>query len=229
MGKLCGINEERCVGCGACAKVCPNQSRKPLLFTITTDELVEALRPQLGFFRDSGGGVTFSGGEATSQKEFLREAASRLYDMGIDLALETCGYFDFDALAPTLKLFQLIFFDLKHMDDRAHRRHTGCSNQLILANLPRLAELAAQVVVRVPAIIGVNADAENIRATARFVKERLPKARIELLPYHNYGEIKYEALGLASPDAAWQAPSEEELSRLESIIEREGIATVRFR
>lgn len=219
----------RCTGCGACAAVCPTGARKAMVTSLTVEELVRRIQPQLPFLRDSGGGVTFSGGEATQQADFLHAAATRLYDMGLHLALETCGLFDFAALEPTLRLFQLIFLDVKHVDSDLHRRFTGQPNDAILKNLPLLSTVPAEVVVRVPVIATVNADEETLRRTARTVKAQLPKARMELLPYHRFGEEKYEALGLPLPDEAFTTPSEATLARLRSIVESEGVCIASYR
>jgi len=221
------INDERdrCTACGSCVSVCPNHAKKFLTEYKTVDELVEEVKRQIIFFRTSGGGVTFSGGECTMQADFLRALATRLDDLGIHLAMETSAYFDYDKVEDILKRLSQLFVDIKHMDDEKHRYYTGVSNKKILENIKRMAALDIPTVVRIPTIIGVNADEENIRATARFVHENLPKAQIELLPYHTLGIYKYEALGMELPSEEFVAPTAEQLLELRSLVESCGVPT----
>lgn len=225
------LNSRRqdCIACGKCADVCPSGARKYLVSPIETEEIINAIKPQIPFYRQSGGGVTFSGGEATMQAEFLHHIASRLYDMGVDLALETCCYFDFDNVKDILAMMDMLFVDIKHMDSAQHKRYTGVGNEKILENIAKLKGLSCSIVVRVPVIGGVNDTDENIRATAEFVKASLPNASMELLPYHCYGEAKYEALGLLLPPDEFTTPSEERLQYLEQMIRDLGVPTLRFR
>ena len=106
--------------------------QNPMTRWAETGEILAEVRRQEIFYRASGGGVTFSGGEATAQPEFLAELAGALYDEGISLAIETCGQFDFDRLAPVLARMDRIFMDLKLLDPVRHRQYTGADNGLIL-------------------------------------------------------------------------------------------------
>ena len=223
------LGRDRCRACGACADVCPSGARARLVRPCGAEEILGQIRKHEIFYRYSGGGITFSGGEATAQPAFLDELTARIYDMGLPMALETCGQFDFDCLRPTLERFDLIFMDLKLMDDEKHRRYTGASNARILENIGRLAELPADVVIRIPVVGGVNDDEENVRRSAAYVHAHLPKARMELLPYHALGKVKYEALGLAYPQDGFTTPTEEALRALEEVVRAEGVPTVRFR
>lgn len=219
----------RCTACGSCAKVCPTEARVSYVREVTVDQVAEALQSQLQIFRRSGGGVTLSGGEPTRQPAFFNALARRLYDMGIDLALETSGCYDFDAVRPGLECMELIFTDIKHMDDAKHRQFTGVSVQPILENIKRYRELPARVVIRVPVIQSVNTEDNNIRQTAAFVHEYLPRAKMELLPYHCYSDMKYEALGMALPPRIFQTPDPEQMAHLNELIRAEGVETVSFR
>ena len=218
--KVCrfGNRRELCVSCGRCAEACPNGSRKNLVFDMTEEAIVKAIEPQMGYFRTSGGGVTFSGGEATMQAEFIKSLSRRLYDMGVNLVLETCGYFDFDAVSEALELFDAIFFDIKTMNESAHIENTGVSNRKILGNLTLVAGLSSKITVRVPVISGFNASREDVGAICEFVHDTAPGACIELLPYHKYGEVKYEALGLKLPPAEFQSPDEYLMKELDHVI-----------
>lgn len=111
--------------CTWCANPEGQTCRNAMTHWAETGDVLKKLRQQEIFYRYSGGGVTFSGGEATAQPPFLAELVDALYDDGISLALETCGQFDFAALRPVLQKMDLLFMDLKHPDTQAHRRFTG--------------------------------------------------------------------------------------------------------
>lgn len=220
---------DKCTSCGKCTEVCPTGSRKRLLFSNSIKEIMGFIDKQKIFYRYSKGGVTFSGGEATMQQDMLRELVNCFYDQALDMAIETSGYFDFDEVKDILGKLNLIFVDLKHMDSSSHKFFTGVGNERILANIARLGELEVPVVIRIPVIKGVNSDVENIRNTARFVKENLPNPKLELLPYHTLGYGKYEALGLDKPSESFGTPSKEELDELCEVIKAEGVEIVSYR
>lgn len=199
--------------CAWCANPEGQTMRNPMTRWAETAEVVKEVRRQSVFYRFSGGGVTFSGGEPTAQPEFLIALTDALYDEGCDLAVETCGFFDFDALKPALKKMNMIFMDLKHTDPEAHKKFTGADNRLILNNIKRTATLGVPMVVRIPAILGVNADDDTMRAAFAFLRDNAPGVSLELLPYHKFGEEKYRQLGLPLPSADFAAPSDEQMSR----------------
>lgn len=219
----------RCKACGACAETCPTKSRKSLVHCYSSRELLKLIEKQKLFYRFSGGGVTFSGGEATMQADILRELAFALYDQGVDLAIETSGYFYFDEVKDILQKMGLIFMDIKHMDDEKHRLHTGVSNKRILENIKRLGELEVPVVVRIPLIEGVNSDRENIRRTAEFVKASISYPKLELLPYHLFGDSKYEALGMETPPREFSAPDREYIEELAGVVKNAGVEVVSYK
>lgn len=218
-----------CDGCGACADICPKQAKKRMVVETEADEILESVKKHRLFYARSGGGITFSGGEATMQTDFLDELSEKLYDMGFHLAIETSGYFDFARVKPILERMDQIFMDLKHMDEEKHLEYTGVSNQKILENMKRLGEFDAEVIIRIPVIEPVNATEENIRKSGEFVHTYLPKAKMELLPYHKFGFGKYEALGMELPSEDFSAPSEERMEAFRSILEEIGVEMVSYR
>lgn len=220
---------KKCNSCGFCADVCPTGSRKKIIGKYTTDQIFEKIEKQKIFYRYSGGGVTFSGGEATMQQDILRELVNKLYDWAVNLAIETSGYFEFDEVKDILAKLDLIFVDIKHMDSVKHKNYIGVNNEKILKNISRLHELNVPVVVRIPVIDGFNSDVENIKETARFVKASIDNPKIELLPYHSFGDGKYVVLGLEKPSDDFKTPSTEQLRELGKVIENEGVEIVSYR
>ncbi|WP_411680900.1 glycyl-radical enzyme activating protein [Clostridium thailandense] len=223
------LEQQKCKGCGLCADICPTKSRKNLIYHYNSEEILNLIEKQKIFYRYSGGGVTFSGGEATLQIDMLRELAYKLYDQAIDLAIETSGYFNFDEIKDILEKMNLIFIDIKHMKNDKHKFYTGVSNEKILKNICRLNELKVPVVVRIPVINGVNSDVENIRETARFIKSNIDDPKLELLPYHSFGDNKYEALGLEKPSRQFETPLKEYMEELYKIVKNEGVQIVSYK
>lgn len=214
-------------GCPLRCKWCAN----PEMWTRTGEELTVAsvvakVMRGAPFFRASGGGVTFSGGEACSQPEFLAALIEAFDDLGIDMTLETCGVFAWEPLAAHLGRLSLVFVDIKHMDDISHRRLTGRGNTEILANIRRMGELGLRTIIRIPLVPGANDDRLNLERTAAFVRQAVPDGCIEILPYHNYGDHKYRDLGLTPPTFA--IPTAEAIRAARNCIEQAGVATVDF-
>ena len=98
----------------------------------TLEEVMQVIKRDAVFYRESGGGVTFSGGEPFAQPEFLRELVAACHRQGIDTAVETCGHYDWEPVKDIFSQLDGVFVDIKHMDDAAHRRLTGVSNRRIL-------------------------------------------------------------------------------------------------
>ncbi len=206
----------KCIMCGSCADACPTLAIEIVGKKMTVDEIMKELEKDRVFFDESGGGVTFSGGEALSQPEFLIEMLDACGKAEIHRTLDTTG------LAPTKKLLEiaqrvdLFLYDLKIMDPEKHRKYCGVDNALILKNLRALAESGASINIRIPFIKGVNSDDANIKATAEFIAT-LPGATtrpiwVNLLPFHNIAAKKYERLGETCDLSGMEEPSKEELN-----------------
>jgi len=190
-----------------------------LAVPVSVYDVVKQIERDDVFFRYSGGGVTFSGGEPTFQTEFLRSLALEFEKRGVSMWIETCGYFDFDRVRDIFKKMEHVFYDIKLMDSAKHEEYTGVGNSLILKNAALLHELGIPITVRMPAVKGVNFTEENLAATSRFMKENLPGADIEFLPYHDLGKEKYEALGLMSSYSEFTAPNKRELEERFKLLE----------
>lgn len=184
-----------CAVCGACAEACPTEARQIAGREVTVRALLdEVLRDRI-FFDDSEGGVTFSGGEPLRQVRFLESMLEACRHERIHTAVDTSGLAPLKHLLRIAALTDLFLYDVKLVDERRHRRHTGASNATILANLEALSRVHAAIWLRVPVIPGVNDDPENLNATA-VLAARLPSVRrVTLLPYHRMGADKLRRLG----------------------------------
>lgn len=218
-----------CDGCGDCVPACLDDARKNTVTEWMVEEVVRELESQIPYFRKSGGGVTYSGGECTNQPEFLDALVRKVYDLGLNQAIETSATFDLDYLRSVLHSIDLLFIDIKHMDGEKHKFYTGCDNARILNNISALGRMRDNIIIRIPVIMGVNGDDANITTTARFVKDNIKEPKMELLPYHSYGEDKYAQLGLPYPADMFRTPTLDEMAHLNSLIEKEGVQLISFK
>ena len=173
------------------------------------------------FYEQSGGGVTLSGGEALVQHAFAAALLRRMQQAGIHTAIETTAYADWAHMQNVLAHTDLVLCDLKHMDAQKHLQFTGVSNERILENIVHTCMLGKPVILRIPLIVGVNCDEENLRRTAAFAAEHGAK-EVHLLPYHRLGEVKYRRLGRTYLFDG-RTPDEAELHWAASLIEGYGL------
>lgn len=188
--------EERpaaCDRCGACAAACPSGARELAGRRYDVGEVLDLVERDRVFYDQSGGGVTFSGGEPLMQPAFLFELVHGCRQRHLHTALDTSGYGDTDWLQRIAALTDLILFDLKSVDDERHRQYTGVGNRLILDNLRALAGAGRSIVVRFPLVPGVNDDEAEVRALGCLVAS-LGLLRVDVLPYHRAGMAKYVRL-----------------------------------
>jgi pyruvate formate lyase activating enzyme len=186
-----------CLACGGhpCVEACPSGALSVAGTRMTADQVMARVAADRAFYANSGGGVTFSGGEPFAQPEFLRDLLARSKSLRIHTAVETCGHAARDVFEAMEPLVDLFLFDLKVLDAGRHREATGVSNDLILENLWSLAARRAEdVTVRVPLVPGFTDDVGNLEATAALLLG-LGLRRVELMPYHPLGMDKYAALG----------------------------------
>lgn len=185
-------NSESCVNCGACVAVCPQNLRRFAGWELTTAELAERILKNKNILLKRGG-VTFTGGEPLGQPRFLFEVMEQIRPLHI--AIETCGFAPREVYREMLTHVNLILTDMKHAESAIHQRYTGVGNELILENLETLKASGKPFIVRIPVIPGVNDYAENMKATARLLKNAPGLVRVELLKYHEMAGAKYELLG----------------------------------
>lgn len=215
-----GIDRSKCNLCKRCAEVCPSGAIEQIGKYMTKEEVVGEIEKDLIFYRSSGGGVTFSGGEPALQSEFVRSVARSCRKKAIHVALDTSGAVGWDRLERILPDVDLCLYDLKHMDPQRHREGTGSSNDLILDNLIKVSS-RIRTWLRIPIIPGYNDSLTDVENVAKFSR-RLSIENVSLLPYHSAGELKYQRLGQAYCFKNTPLPEDEQIERLKQMIEKYG-------
>ena len=188
-------HRDGCVACGDCVNVCPRGALRVAGREMTSEEAAKRILRNAKALQMSGGGVTFSGGEALMQPDFVVETRGLL--SSLHAAIETSGYADLSVFERVIKTMDLVLMDIKLVDPDAHKRWTGVDNRLILSNLTRLIELGIPLRARVPLIPGVTDTEENLTATARLLEGAKALQRVELMGYNRAAGAKYGQLGLS--------------------------------
>ena len=220
------LQRERCVLCGECVRHCLAGALRMIGRAVSADEIVARAARLRPFFhpwagRHSGGGITLTGGEATSQPEFAAAVLAGCKSEGISTAVETCGAASWEVLETVLRDADLVLYDLKLMEEAAHERWTGASNRQILDNAARLT--GRNVEVRIPLIPGITDTDDNLRSIFQFMA-RVGLRRCALLPLNPSAAAKYEWLGLTFP-VEGEPQSRERLAEIVTMAAGEGIAT----
>ena len=204
-----------CLHCGECAKVCPALATEMSGRYESIADLLKVIENERPFFDQSGGGVTFSGGEPLLYPEFLIRILDACGELNIHRTIDTAGLAKTQTLLEVAKRTDLFLYDLKLMDSEKHKQWTGVGNRRILQNLEELAKTGADIQIRIPLINGVNSDEQNIKATAEFVAALPgPHKSVSLLPYHNVAGGKAAKLGQEYDPGAMAEPGEQELVRV---------------
>jgi pyruvate formate lyase activating enzyme len=218
---------ERCGECTRCTDECPSRALKLWGEKKTVPELMRVIEEDRNFYRRTGGGVTLSGGEVMLQWEFAQALLEACRRSSINTCVESALHCPPEHMEAVYEFSDLVIADIKHMDTKKHREYTGAGNELILSNLIKTVELGKKLVLRTPVVFGYNGDDENMRATARFIRDELGGRVIQyqLLPYRKMGTEKYDSLGLSYPMGDYEAPErsvwETELLRLETMLTSE--------
>jgi pyruvate formate lyase activating enzyme len=192
------IEQDYCVVCGACISQCQGHAREVIGRRLTVGEVMQQIEQERPFFSEPGGGVTFSGGEPFLQSDFLGALLRACRQAGIHTAVDTCGYIPWEFIDRVRGLVDLFLYDLKFMDEGRHVAFTGLSNKLILENLRALSARGHSIILRVPLILGINDDEANLTAIAVFAASLPALERVELLPYRQSADERFERLGLSS-------------------------------
>jgi pyruvate formate lyase activating enzyme len=215
-----------CINCGTCAKVCFAQARELCGRYMTAGEVFNIVKRDIIFYNNTGGGITVSGGEPTSQPAFLVELLKKCKDAGIHTAVDTCGYFKWGVFEDILRYTDLVLFDLKHMDSKKHYEYMGVYLEPILENLRKIDKSGKDIWIRTPLVPGYNDSIENLEKQADLMAGLKNLKRFDLLPYHSYGRQKYPMLDLVYGLEKVKSPSVKRMQTLKKIFEKKGIKEV---
>jgi pyruvate formate lyase activating enzyme len=188
-----------CIQCGACMAVCSFNARKLVGEVMSLEKVQEIVRKDQDFFIASKGGVTISGGEPMLQHAFVSELVKWLHGEHIHTAIETAGMYPVDWIRSMISDLDLVFIDFKHIDDEIHRKMTGAGNESSLKVMEFLVrEYPGKTIIRIPVIPTFNDDIETIRKMLVYIREMTTEVIVELLPFHNLGKSKYDALAMVN-------------------------------
>ena len=222
-GDVVATDREKCVLSGACAEVCYAEAREIVGREMTVAQVMAEIERDVAFYDQSGGGVTFSGGEPLSQPDFLLALLRACKENEIHTAVDTCGFAAWETLDSIRKHVDLFLYDLKLMDEAKHREFTGVSNELILKNLQMLSAQGQDIFLRVPVIPGINDDAENIRQIGTFAAALPRLDRVDILPYHRAAAEKHHRLNKVYGLPETRPPSDERMAEITQILEGFGL------
>jgi pyruvate formate lyase activating enzyme len=222
-GNTLGHSVDLCHSCTEkqCIDACNYGARSVSGKTMTAKEVCAIVARDIPFYINSGGGVTFSGGEPMSQPGFLAEMLQECRNQGISTAVETCGWATPDAVRQALPLTDLFLFDLKIIDPVLHRQYTGRSIEPVLESLALLASAKASLIIRLPLVRGITDTTRNLNDIAG-IMANLDLRHISLEPYHPLGNEKYEAFGIPCPLPAMEHYPPVETPKVREFFERRG-------
>lgn len=220
-GKGRQIDRDGCDHCLKCADACAYQSLNVCGRHMKLEDVFNEVIKDKAFYKNSGGGITASGGEPLCQSEFVACLLEHCRREGLHTALDTTGHAPWEGMREVLRHADLVLFDVKHLDSGEHKRKTGVDNCLIMENLIKTAGLA-RIWLRVPLIPGFNDSVEHIKNIA-LLGRRVRAEKVSLLPYHEGGKPKCDQMGKEYKLTGTAPPGEEQINKLKEIIESAGI------
>ena len=203
---------DRCISCGACAKACPTRALDLAGEEKSVSEVIdEVLRDKI-FYENSGGGVTLSGGEPLMQFDFAYEILKEAKAQGIHTAIETCGYTSGERIEMIASVTDLFLYDFKLYDSDLHEKYTGVGNERIIENLRLIDRLGKDIILRCPIIPGVNDEDAHFAAIEALASSLEHIIAVEIEPYHPLGNDKYSRLGIPDKATAYPTPTKDEVA-----------------
>lgn len=222
-----GIKEVgNCILCGKCTDECPTLALQMAGKEWEMDKLMEIVEKERKVMEDSEGGVTVCGGEPLMHPDYLIALLTELKGRGIHRTVDTTLFASEQTVERVMPLADLFLVDLKHMDCEKHKFYTGVPNEQILSNIRLISAAGARFWIRTPLIVGVNADDENLKASADFLAS-LPNAPecVNLLVYHDVGKGKHARMGTSynPDDFSMEAPDDQLQQHALEIFKAKGL------
>ena len=211
---------DKCSGCGRCRNltadnsdfICFNNAKEICGKTVLSDYVIDEVMKDYEFYKNSGGGITLSGGEPLFQFEFALDILKKAKENDLHTAIETCGFADSDKIKQIAEYTDLFLFDFKESNPELHKTYTGVDNILIKKNLYLLNELKKDIILRCPIISGHNNRKDHYNKICELANTLTSIIGIEIEPYHSFGESKYESLGRPQPEISTQ--TEEQIKEI---------------
>ena len=245
------FRKNRCIGCGQCVEICPEKAisivdekavtdiskcnlcgrcvdacivcaREIIGREMTVDEVMDEVEKDIIFYDQSGGGVTFSGGEPLMQPEFLLILLNKCQKQGIHTAVDTSCYAESKTIEMISEKTNLFLCDIKHMDSETHERFTGVGNSLILDNIRLLSTAGNEIIIRIPIVPGFNDEKANIEATGRFIESLSSVIRVDILPFNRGGVEKSERLTNQNKYMQVEAPNGQQMKSIAKDLSKYG-------
>ncbi len=216
----------KCTRCQTCITTCYSGAREFSGREMTVSEVMAQVAREIPFYDESGGGVTFSGGEPLMQPGFLSALLQACKKQEIHTVVDTSGFANWQVFEQIRGEVDLFLYDLKHMDSEKHREVTGVPNEPILENLRRLSAAGAKCVVRIPLIPGINDNEANLVESGKFLAGLSQIEGIEIMGYHDIAQAKYEALGREYALFGLQPPAEAEMNHAADLLRSYGLNVV---
>lgn len=158
-------------------------------------EVMEEVIKDMPFYEESNGGITLSGGEVLTQSKFSIELLKSAKEYGINTCIETTGYAPKSVFSQVIKYTDYILFDLKHYDNYKHIEGTGVSNEIVLKNMKYAFSMGKDILPRIPVIPMFNDTLIDAKGLSNTLKD-IGIKKCQLLPFHQFGENKYQLLGM---------------------------------
>lgn len=217
------LDRESCDRCDTCTQVCPSEALSIVGKEMGVEETIKEIEKDMVFYDESGGGVTFSGGEPLLQPDFLNAILHECNERDIHTTLDTSGYASREVVDRICNKVDLFLYDIKTMDDSSHKKYTGVSNKLILQNLEKLAKNGSNLAISLPILPCINDDETNILRTGEFISSLRSVKYVSLLAYHKTGVDKYKNLGRSYKLEETQSPRSEEMEAIKKKLEALGL------
>ncbi len=218
---------EKCTSCQECTIACYYNAREISGRALSFEEICDVLERDIPFYSESGGGVTFSGGECVMFPQMLTRLLKFCKARRIHTAVDTSGFASWETFEQLIPCTDLFLYDIKAASSSLHEALTGVPNDIIWENLERLCKNGANINLRVPLIEGCNAIASEVEAIAGRCS-RLGIKKVNLLPYHDMGKYKYTKLGMEYDGNSMSTPSEEKMAEFKKIFEKYSFTDVKI-
>lgn len=228
--KFWSLDESRCTLCGDCVRACRTGALGLWGRDYGVDELVQILLKDREYYEDSGGGVTFSGGEPLLQTSFLLACLVLLKDSTIHIAVDSALNVKWNIIEKVLDYTDMLLVDVKGVNPASHLENTGVDPELIYKNIARLKGLTngPAVHVRIPLVSGLNDDLDQLPALVELLSNWPALERVELLPYHNLGAEKSRQLFSEQRQDTYQPPSDQVVRKFETALENAALPVMKL-